>query len=73
MLACPYCQQDFIWEVSVRDVDGPLYMCAECDTVWSAFQDVRCGQGQIFEEFMAQRGLVADWKAITKIKQVEDR
>ena len=70
MVACPYCQQDYVWEVSINDLPGPLYMCLECDTVWVAPQDIHDGKGQNFEDFMAQQGRVADWKAITKVKQV---
>jgi hypothetical protein len=39
-------------------------------------QDVVDGKGENFEAFMAKRGQVADWKAITKIRQInqeEDR
>ena len=45
-------------------------MCLECDTVWVDSQDIKDGKGQNYEDFMTQRGRVADWKAITKIKQV---
>jgi len=44
-------------------------MCLECDTVWEAAQDIHDGKGQNFEDFMIQRGQVADWKAITKVRQ----
>ena len=69
MIVCPYCQQDYVWEVNIRDLPGPLYMCFECDTVWEAAQDIHDGKGQNFEDFMIQRGQVADWKAITKVRQ----
>jgi uncharacterized Zn finger protein len=69
MIVCPYCQQDYVWEVTIRDLPGPLYMCLECDTVWEAAQDIHDGKGQNFEDFMIQRGQVADWKAITKVRQ----
>jgi hypothetical protein len=70
MVVCPYCEQDYVWEVSIRDLPGSFYMCLECDTVWLPSQDVKDGEGQNFEDFMTQRGRVADWKAITKIRRI---
>jgi hypothetical protein len=72
MVVCPYCGQDYVWEVSIRDLSGPLFMCLECDTVWGGAQEVKDGKGQNFEDFMRQRRRVADWKAIAKIKQIGD-
>jgi hypothetical protein len=46
-------------------------MCLECDTVWLASADINDQKGQNFEDFMVQRGGVADWKAIEKVKQVD--
>ncbi len=34
MIACPYCQQDYVWEINIRELPGPLFMCLECNTVW---------------------------------------
>lgn len=48
-------------------------MCLECDTVWLDPGDISDQKGQNFEDFMTQRGRPADWKVITKIKQVADR
>jgi hypothetical protein len=71
MVVCPYCRQDYVSEISTRDLLGPLFMCLECDTVWLASADICDQKGQNFEDFMTQRGRVADWKAITKVKQVD--
>jgi hypothetical protein len=73
MVRCPYCDQDYVWEVSVRDLPGPLYMCLECDTVWLTAGDISDREGQIFKNFMTQRGRPIDWKAITKIRQIDGR
>jgi hypothetical protein len=73
MRACPYCQQDYVWEIGIRDLSGFFYMCFECDTVWTAPKDVVEGKGQYFEDFMVKQGRVPDWKAITKVKQINDQ
>jgi hypothetical protein len=70
MVICPYCRQDYVWEIGIHGLTGPLYMCLECDTVWEAPGDVSDSTGQNFEEFMVQRGRDADWKAISKIRRV---
>ncbi len=73
MLACPYCDQDYVWEVAIQGISGIVYMCLECDTVWLNSRDIQDGKGQNFEDFMTQRGRVADWKAIAKVKWVRGR
>jgi hypothetical protein len=73
MTACPYCNQDYVWEVTIQGIDGIVCMCLECDTVWLHSHEIQDGKGQYFGDFMTQRGRVADWKAITKVKQVNSR
>jgi hypothetical protein len=70
MVVCPYCQQDYVWEVNIRDLPGPSYMCFECDTVWLVVQDLSDQKGRSFEDFMKHRGRTPDWEAITKIKRI---
>ena len=72
MRVCPHCRQDYVWEVTIRDLPGTFYMCLECDTVWMTPGDVSDEKGQIFETFMEQHSLKADWKAITQVKQLEN-
>jgi len=68
MIACPYCHQDYVWEVSISDLSGPFFMCFECDTVWPASGGISDQKGQNYSDFMAQRGRTPDWNTITKIR-----
>jgi hypothetical protein len=63
-LICPYCGQDHVWEILLKELDQQALMCAECDTVWLAPGDVLNGTGQNFEDFMAVRGRKADWGGV---------
>lgn len=72
MVICPYCRQDCVWEVNIRDHQGSVYMCLECDTVWLASDEISDQKGLNYEDFMVQRGLNADWNAIAKIKPVNE-
>ena len=67
---CPYCEQDYVWKVRIRDVSQNVVMCLECDTVWDSAADVGLGKGLIFERFMAERGRTADWDDVARIEQL---
>lgn len=42
----------------------------ECDTVWRESEEIDDRKGQSFQDFMVEQGHAADWKAITKVKQI---
>jgi hypothetical protein len=46
MIPCPFCHQDYVWEVGIRALPGSLCMCFECDTVWSAAEEIDDRSGQ---------------------------
>jgi hypothetical protein len=69
-LICPYCEQDDIWEVRLKDLDQDAVMCLECDTVWRAADDVAYGKGLNFEDFMAARGREPDWGGVLRLRKV---
>jgi hypothetical protein len=72
MVACPYCQQDYVWEINIRELPGPLFMCLECDTVWVTSDEISDKKGQNFEDFMTQRGRTPDWKVVTKLRRANE-
>jgi hypothetical protein len=70
MLACPYCQQEDVWEIRLKASDRTAVMCFECDTVWDSVEDVNDQKGRSFEAFMAEVGLTLDWNAAEKVRQM---
>ena len=72
-LICPYCGQDYVWEIVLKDLDQQALICPECDTVWFAPSDVLNGKGQNFEDFMAARGRKADWGGVVKLHKAVNK
>jgi hypothetical protein len=68
-LICPYCGQDYVWEVLLTELDQQALMCPECDTVWLASGDVLNGTGQNFQDFMAARGRKANWGGVVRLQK----
>jgi hypothetical protein len=73
MLICPYCEQDDVWEVRLKDPEQNVVMCLECETVWLAPGDVKYGKGLNFEDFMAGHGRKADWTGIVKLEKLVEK
>jgi uncharacterized Zn finger protein len=72
-LICPYCGQDEVWEVRLKELEQNVVMCLECDTVWPAPDDMEYGKGLNFEDFMAEHGRRADWTAIVKLEKLVEK
>lgn len=70
MLACPYCQQDDVWEIELKSLNRRAVMCFECDTVWDTVADVQDGKGCGYDDFMAKLGMAADWKLAEKVRKI---
>jgi Zn-finger nucleic acid-binding protein len=68
MIVCPYCEQDYVWEVSIENIPGLFYMCLECDTVWMTTEEINNSTGCIFTNFMRNRGINPDWEDINQIR-----
>ncbi len=67
-LICPYCGQDYIWWVLLKQINQQALMCSECDTVWTAPLGKLNETGRNFEDFMAARGQKADWREVVKLR-----
>jgi hypothetical protein len=70
MLACPYCQQEYVWEIELKLLNRRAVMCFECDTVWDTVEEVQDSKGCSFDDFMAKLGVAADWKLVGKVQQI---
>lgn len=67
-LICPYCGQDYVWWVLLKQIGQQALMCPECDTVWIAPWGRLNETGWNFDDFMATRGQNADWGEVVKLR-----
>lgn len=73
MVICPYCEQDYVWPVSIDGFGQEVYrMCFECDTIWGPDEQVINGTGCYFKLFMERLGKKPDWSVIRKKSLLED-
>ena len=69
MKICPYCEQDFVWGVRLKNLPEHRFsMCFECDAVWLENQAVSDQAGTNFPAHMESLGLEPDWKDIEKLE-----
>lgn len=61
-MICPYCEQGEVLMARVSKNNKKIFVCAECDTVWTEVIDSKRGIG--FDAFMKSEGCDANWNEI---------
>ena len=70
MIFCPFCDgYGLINEAIIRKSGVRIYICEECDTMWTSL-DIRENNCQNFEKFMNDQGLQGLWRGLMDIKRL---
>jgi hypothetical protein len=67
---CPYCEQDWVWQVEIPNAKDAYAMCMECDTIWTKEEEIRYSTGVAFQKFMNDRNQQPNWNDIKLIAKV---
>lgn len=70
MILCPLCDgQGAIYEAKVIGRDALIYICEECDAMWTT-TNINLDNSISFEKFMNTFGLKGLWEELTDIKKL---
>lgn len=58
-MICPYCEQGVVLAVKIIKNNKKIYICDECDTVWTSAVNLQSGIG--FDAFMEGEGYKVGW------------
>ena len=66
-MICPYCEQGNILVARIKKNDKRIFVCDECDTVWTREVNLQTGIG--FDAFMENEGCEAKWNELEIISE----
>ena len=70
MLFCPFCDgQGLIDKARIKDTGTKIYICEECDTMWTE-KDIREDNCINFEEYMNKLGLKGLWEELIDVQRM---
>lgn len=63
-MCCPYCDQGNIIKAVIKGSGEQIYICSECDTVWTAQEIISDHTGLTFSLYAAAHGLKPLWSEL---------
>ena len=65
-VSCPYCgPEGFVLPILVNQIDKHIFMCDECECVWSSLDDIGSQRVWSWTEFARRNGIPDSWANLT--------